>query len=296
MTPEQVTALISSKRSADRRLAAREIAANPSLVERSVIEAAYHSEAVPQIRQQFAAALEALNSQGAVPAEPEAAQARAIYDEAFLRAMRTVTERVLHQLNPLIGDIEQAAQAEVPRFEASRTRTSIRQMQLHATAISRLYNAAKPAVMEEFDLAIVVRNCLPHDLPHQRCAVTFTGQTPLIVRGDTSLITIAVTNGLRNAIEACLPVAAEGRSPEIVVTWGKTDRDNWVSIIDEGVGYHGSLAGAFEIGTSSKGHSGHGLPATRAAMLSLSGTSELIPQKDRGCTLNLNWPIIANQK
>ncbi|WP_172803679.1 HAMP domain-containing histidine kinase [Bradyrhizobium embrapense] len=295
MTPEQFTALIASKRSADRRLAGREIALNPTLVERAVIEAAYYSETVPQIRQQFGSALETLNASMPMAAEPAAEQAREIYDEAFLKAMRTVTERVLHQLNPLIGDIEHAAAQEVPDFLNSRTKTAIGQIQLQATAITKLYNASKPAVIEEFDLATVVRNCLPHDLEHQRCFVSFAGPQPALVQGDPSLVTIAVTNGIRNAIEACLPIAGEDHKPAIVVNWGRTDRDNWVSIIDEGMGFSGSISGAFEIGTSSKGHSGHGLPAAKAAMLSLSGTIELVPQKDRGCTLNLNWPIISVQ-
>jgi signal transduction histidine kinase len=292
MTPEQFKALVTSKRSSDRRLAGREIASNPTLVERAVIEAAFHGEAVPQIRQQFAAALEALNAKKPAAAEPPAEQAREIYEEAFLRAMRTVTERVLHQLNPLIGDIEQAAVAEIQNYAKSRTKRAIGQIQLQADAIGKLYNASKPAVIEEFDLAIIIRNCLPNDLEHDRCVVSFAGPQPLMVQGDPSLVTIAVTNGIRNAIEACLPVAREDHRPAIVVNWGKTDRDNWVSIIDEGAGFIGSISGAFEIGTSSKGHGGHGLPAARAAMLSLSGTIELVPQKDVGCALNLNWPII----
>ncbi|MCK1480740.1 sensor histidine kinase [Bradyrhizobium sp. 197] len=295
MTPEQFTALVTSKRSADRRLAGREIAANPGLVERAIIEAAYHNESVPYIRQQFAAALEALNASQPAAEEPPAEQARAIYDEAFLRAMRTVTERVLHQLNPLIGDIEHAAAAEVPNFGSSRTKTAVGQMQLQAAAIEKLYNASKPAIIEEFDLATVIRNCLPNDLEHQRCSVSFAGVQPLMVQGDSSLVTIAVTNGIRNAIEACLPTAKEDHKPAIIINWGKSDRDNWISIIDEGVGFTGSIPGAFEIGTSSKGHSGHGLPAAKAAMLSLSGTIELLPQKDRGCALTLSWPMITGR-
>jgi hypothetical protein len=296
MTPEQFIALVSSKRSADRRLAGREIASNPALVERVVIEAAFHNEAVPQIRQQFALALEMLDAQKPQPAEPPAEQARAIYDEAFLKAMRTVTQSVLHQLSPLIGDIEQAAIGDIVNFDASQTKTAVGQIKLQADAIAKLYNAAKPAVFEEFDLAAVIRNCLPHDLEHQRCLISFAGPAPLIVQGDASLITMAVTNGLRNAIEACVPIATEEHKPQIIINGNTTDRDHWISILDEGVGFHGSIAGAFEIGTSSKGHGGHGLPGLKAAMLSLSGIAELIPQKDKGCALNLSWPIIGRRK
>jgi nitrogen fixation/metabolism regulation signal transduction histidine kinase len=296
MTPEQFKALVASNRSADRRLAGREIAANPVLVDRAVVEGAFHRESVPQIRQQFAAALEKLNAGAPPVAEPPAEQAKAIFDEAHLKAVRNVTERVLHQLNPLIGDIEQAASAEIDNFDASQTRVRIGQIKLQAEAITKLYNAAKPAVLEEFDLATAIRNCLPSDLEHDRCLLSFAGPAPLMVHGDPSLVTIAVTNGLRNAIEASIPVSSGDYKPAIIINWNATDRDYWISVLDEGVGYHGSLSGAFEIGTSTKGHSGHGLPAIRAAMLSLSGTAELVPQKDRGCALNLSWPIVETTK
>jgi hypothetical protein len=31
-------------------------------------------------------------------------------------------------------------------------------------------------------------------------------------------------------------------------------------------------------------------------MVSLSGTAELIPQKDKGCVLTLTWPVIGVSK
>jgi len=293
MTPDQAIALISSPRSADRRLASREIATNPKLVERSIIEAAYHRETVPQIRQQFGTALKALGGRRQKFSEPDEGQVRVIYEEALLRATRTVTERILHQLNPLIGDIEQAAAAEIGTFEESKTKIAVGQIQLQAEAIIKLYNASKPASMEEFDLALAIRNCLPQDLEHQRCRVSFAGSEPTMVQGDPALIAVAVTNTLRNAIEASLPVAVDGQEPPIIVNWGMTDRENWVSIIDEGVGFAGNIAGAFEIGSSTKGHSGHGLPAAKAAMLSLSGKIEMIPQDDKGCVVNLSWPVLG---
>ena len=295
MTPEQAAAMISSQRSADRRLASRELAVNPRLVEQSVIEAAYHHETVPQIRQQFGIALKTLNAARPKVAEPDEQQARAIYEEASLRATRTVTERVLHQLNPLIGDIEQVAQAEVANYLSSKTRVAIGQIQLQAEAITKLYNASKPASIEEFDLSAAIRHCLPQDLRHQRCRVSFAGSQPTMVQGDPALIAVAVTNTLRNAIEASLSVATDNHKPPIIVNWGITDRENWISIIDEGIGFSGNISGAFEIGTSTKGHSGHGLPAAKAAMLSLSGKIEMIPQEDKGCVINLSWPVLGEE-
>ncbi|MDN3276889.1 hypothetical protein QWJ07_21680 [Frankia sp. RB7] len=291
MTAEQFKALIASRRTSDRRLAARAALANPCLVDRSILEGAFYRETVPQIREQFGAALDASTVADAVQDEPPEKEARAIYDEAHVRATREVTERVLHQLNPLIGDIEQAASSEVAEFDESATKSRILQIKLQIEAITKLYHAAKPAKLEEFDLAPAVKNCLPNDLEHERCTINFIGETPMLALGDQSLISIAVTCGLRNAIEACIPVAAENFRPQIVINWGATDKEYWISIIDEGVGFRGAAAGAFELGATTKtGHSGNGLATVRTAMQSLSGLAELVPQKDRGCGLHLSWP------
>lgn len=294
MTPEHFRALISSSRTADRLMAGREIEANPLSISRPDIETAYHAEIVPRVRRLFAAALQSLDAKASEPAETGLEQAKEIFDEAYLRALRHVSEVLLHQINPLIGDIEQSASQEFEKFEESETKKRIGQIRLQADAVAKLYKAAKPAVFEEFDLATTVRNCLPLDLPHQLCLVSFIGPAPLIAQGDQALVSIAITNGLRNAIESCLSVADPEYKPAIIVSWNETDRDYWVTILDEGIGYHGSVSGAFQIGTSTKNHGGHGLPASKAAMFSLSGVVELIPHKDRGCTYSLSWPKIGS--
>jgi signal transduction histidine kinase len=295
MTPDQFKALVTSKRLVDRRLAARAVAAEPTLVDRSMIMWALNKETAPQIRNDFVEAFKKLEAQKGL-IEPPPEQAKEIFLEAQIKAIRQVTERILHQLNPLIGDIEQAASKEVDNYAASRTKVRIGQIKLQTDAITKLYNAAKPAVYEEFELAAVIKNCLPSDLDSGRCLINFAGPTPLLAQGDPSLVTIAVTNGLRNAIEASIPVSTDDHKPHIIISWNATDRDYWIAILDEGVGFIGNIEGAFEIGTSTKGHSGHGLPGIRAAMLSMSGSAELIPNKDKGCTLNLSWPIVKMEK
>lgn len=101
-------------------------------------------------------------------------------------------------------------------------------------------------------------------------------------QGDPSLAAIAITNGLRNTVEAYLAVAQDQR-PKITINWDATDRDYWVTILDEGIGFPRNIEGAFEIGNGTKGHLGHRLPSVRAAIQCLSGRIELIPQDDKGC-------------
>ena len=296
MTPEQTRALVSSRRSSDRRLASRAILDDPTLIERKIIEGAFHREPVPHIRHNLAIALKKLSEVSRDATEPRAEDAKAIYDEAYLRALRTVTSDILHQLNPLIGDIAEAARQDIAAFEGSRTEDRLDQIRRQVDAIAKLHQAAKPAVFEEFDLSQIVRSCVPNDLDVDLVTLAFAGPEQFIVQGDSSLVCIAVTNTLRNAVEACLPLASEERKPTITLNWDVTDRDYWVTIIDEGVGYKGNIEGAFEVGNSTKGHDGHGLPSARAAMQSLSGSIDLIPLPDGGCSVSLSWPAVGGVK
>jgi len=66
--------------------------------------------------------------------------------QAQSRIIREVgTGIILHQLNPLIGDIEQSACSDIVNFDERQTRARIVQIKLQIEAITKLYNAAKPA-------------------------------------------------------------------------------------------------------------------------------------------------------
>jgi signal transduction histidine kinase len=116
------------------------------------------------------------------------------------------------------------------------------------------------------------------------------GPRPFVLVSDPAFLRLAVVNGLRNAIEAIEQVGSRGQGHPIVVTWGETDRDWWISIIDQGPGISGSVEAKFEIGRSTKrGHRGFGLAIARRAMESLQGTVSLHPGTDGGTRYELRW-------
>ena len=64
-----------------------------------------------------------------------------------------------------------------------------------------------------------------------------------MVTSDPTLVRLAVCNGIRNAIEAV--AAANLAEPHpIVITWGETDIDYWVAVLDRGVGIVGPVEAA----------------------------------------------------
>ena len=76
----------------------------------------------------------------------------------------------------------------------------------------------------------------------------------------------------------------------MVITWGMTDVDYWVVILDQGPGIVGVGEGAFNIGSTTKmGHIGFGLAIGRQAMDTLEGNVTLFPAQGGGACLELRW-------
>src|SRR5207237_5067530 len=104
---------------------------------------------------------------------------------------------------------------------------------------------------EEFDLAQLLADIVEDETVGKKSLVSLHGPSPMLIISDARLLQLAVCNGLRNAIEAVV----EGGSSEldaIIITWGATDVDYWITVIDHGPGLAGPVESAFEIGKSTK--------------------------------------------
>ena len=103
---------------------------------------------------------------------------------------------------------------------------------------------------------------------------------------------LIVANGLRNAIEATESVADSAKlSNRIVISWGETDRDYWIAIVDWGPGLPLGIDRMFDIGsTTQRGHLGMGLAIAERAALSLTGKVTLTPREDKGARYEFRWP------
>lgn len=209
--------------------------------------------------------------------------------QVYAEALEATTSQLMHEIEPLLGSLRLAAETEIADFEQSSTRRSLDRLDEFVEALARLRRAASAPKIEEFSLDEVIQRCI-QELPLPAgVQVQRAGPQPCVVEGDSGLVLLAFTNGLRNAAEATCSAGDPSQLP-IAVAWGTTDVDTWVSIVDVGVGFKGNLQRAFDIGTTTKaGHLGMGLAIAQQAIASMGGRVILVPN-ERGVRFEMRWP------
>jgi signal transduction histidine kinase len=221
---------------------------------------------------------------------PEPDLPAGIRREIWAKAAEQVYGTLLHELEPRIGQIREAAKVEIPEFGTSRTKSRLDHLERILQGISGLRKAASTPKIEEFDLALLIRDIAGVEIGDRPILVSQQGKQPLLIRSDQRLLSLAISNGLRNAIEAVESVPAGQEPHAVVITWGETEVDYWIVILDRGPGLIGPFDAAFDIGgTTKQGHSGYGLPIVRRAMETLEGSATLAPAQGGGARLELRW-------
>jgi C4-dicarboxylate-specific signal transduction histidine kinase len=199
------------------------------------------------------------------------------------------TGQLVHELEPVLGTLKILAQRELPQYETTGTYGQILRLERLLAAIDTLRRAAAPPKTTEFELAEVVRRIAEEAFPGDPPQISLAGPRPFMVLADQSLVELILVNGVRNAVESTALVA-EAQGP--VITWGDTDKNYWLAVLDEGVGIPaGRSSSAFDIGvTSKKDHLGMGLTLARQAATSLHGTLSLEPRNPKGAAYRFTWP------
>lgn len=214
-------------------------------------------------------------------------------EEIYSEAVEETTAQLVHELEPVLGVLKVLARKEIPEYEKSQTYIQILRLERILGAIDTLRRAASPPSLVELDLAEVIRRVgeTEQRSSGMDVAIAFGGPRPFIVLCDQALIELALTNGIRNAIESTGSVTGRDKPP-VVITWGDTERDYWIGVLDEGLGIPaGRTSSIFEIGiTSKRDHLGMGLALAKQAVTSLHGEISLSPRTPRGAAYRFSWP------
>ena len=205
------------------------------------------------------------------------------------RGLQESADRFVHELRKPVGRARLYAEKEIDNYKDSRTYKELSRLQEFLEGIQALATAAGTATLTEVDLhALIVEEAAAVGEVEGAPRIELRGPARLDVIADPALVRLAVSNALKNAVEAV--VAAESDEP-ITVSWGATDLEHYVAILDRGPGVPPVAEPLFEIGTSSKrGHVGLGLAIARQASRSLGGEIVLSNLEEGLTRFEMRWP------
>lgn len=292
MTRDEALESLSSSSAHNRLKAARFLARNSDPSDLQVLRDALRSETVSYVRTGLERAINRA-SNSASPHVEDALEESEIPPDVRTQIRNEITEEVtgqiLHEIASPVGLIASAAAREIPDYERSKTRKHVDNLKRIFEAIEQLKSAAAVPRPEEFDLADLLGEIVSEIVGTDTVEVSLHGAKPMLITSDRALLRLAVSNGIRNAVEAV--TGASGSEPHpIVVTWGETDVDYWIAVLDRGPGVVGPAESAFGIGkTTKKGHSGFGLAIARQAIETLGGACSLQPATEGGARFEIRW-------
>lgn len=213
-----------------------------------------------------------------------------ILEQIHAEAVEETTKRLVHEIRPILGRLELCAEKEISDYEGSETKKERDRLAQFLSFIDSLAKTASSPIFKEFDLAELIEETVASE-KSDSVEIEVIGSRPQIIISDGSYIEIIFRNALRNAIEA---TETQPNKHPVVVSWGNTDVDYWVSIIDSGKGLPPSTNKIFEIGlTTKKDHFGVGLALVKQAALSIGGKISLSPRNPLGARFELRWPKIT---
>lgn len=293
MTREEALANIFSDITRERLRAARYFSKNGQLVDRDNLLRALAKEKVSYVRTSLILAInrtqKLLPQKTNTDLDDEVEIPSDLRNKIFREATEEVTGKILHEFASPVGLLALSAAREIENFENSKTNSHIKSLQRVFEAIEFLRIASSKPKRTEINLSTLISEVINNTPNEKNLEISLQGENTFIISTDPSLLSLALNNGFRNAMEAAENANSSEPYP-IIINWGKTDIDYWVAVIDRGIGIVGPVESAFEIGkTTKRRHSGFGLAIARQAIETLGGTCTLQPVAGGGTRFELRW-------
>ncbi len=293
ITRATAAASLESPDSLVRLEAARTLAEKGDNRDRRALVRALNREHDPWVRRELGLAIRA------VARHRSRVEIADLSDDARLDELRAamtqeLSELFLHEVRPLVGEAKLAATTEVDDYDSSDTKRILDRLSDLLEALGVLNRAATaPLSVDEFDVGDVCARLLRAQLgPDCDLEPLLGGTQPAGVTANRSLFEIIVSNGIRNAIESVRERGEDAPCQGVVISWGSTDAQHWVTVIDDGIGLPNN-AQLFEIGFSTKpkdSNFGLGLAIAARAAKSIGGEVSLTVRQPAGAVFELRWP------
>lgn len=290
MTRDEAIANLSSADTELRLKAARFFTLNASASDQLLLRKALSKESVPWIKRALDRSLERLKpptelaTSTIVYADPP----KQLVAELRAKVIDEVAGTIIHELSTIVASLKLAAPRDFPDYAGSRTETLVNSLASLLSGIRSLKTAASKANFAECDLA---QEC------HDACYIfgdklelfRFAGQSPFLVETDPDLLKLALSNVIKNAVEA-VSVLPEDSDQSVTLNWGRAGHEYWVSVLDSGLGFDREPFSMVEFGKSTKDkHIGFGLATAKQAMLAMGG--DVYPENavNGGARVVLKW-------
>jgi signal transduction histidine kinase len=186
------------------------------------------------------------------------------YEASLLSAvLDDLSGLIRHETDPAIGWLRRAASKEVPNFESSETNYRIETLRQRIVGLETLAAAHRLPQWSRVRLYEIIDECKPPDLGIS--LVTEHGVDPMDeIDTDRGLLTLIITNALRNASEAASGIQSDQTT--VLIQTGITDNSFWLSITNRFQGDSFDFDHVAHTGASNKAdHKGLGLSAIRMA-------------------------------
>jgi signal transduction histidine kinase len=289
VTREEAHVGLASVDTGERLRAARFFAMNAIGADRRRLRSALRRETVPWIRRALERSLSKVGPLEAGP-EPSAGEL-GLRQVAALRAeaIDEVATTIVHELATIIARLRLKTPVEVHGYEASVTKTLVDSLDTLLKGIRALKTSSGRAEYAEMELGAECRaTCEALGVLGEPVRLVETA--PLVVELDSGLFRLALSNVVRNAVEA---VASNSDVQEraVAVNWGRAGHEVWVTVVDNGPGFERDPAALVRLGESTKqnDHFGFGLATARSAMQMMEGDIYPTNAAGGGARVELRW-------
>lgn len=288
--------LLSSSDPGERLRAARHFQYSAARGDRALLFKALHSEKIHWIRNSLREAISRTEAPSVDKLNTKLDESRdEITKDAYSKAIESVSGILLHEVSSVVGTVDIHCSLEIKNYSLSKAKESIDRLKSLLEAIRRLKKAVAIPEPTEFDLSNLVAMIAREEAgSNSGEMIRFAGPRPFMTTTDREVLSIAVANGLRNALEASKS-NEDRQEPEVIVNWGRSRGEVFLVILDSGTGLPENTAMMAEIGQTTKiGHLGFGLATTLQAMQSLKGSMLLVNGNPLGAVFELRWRDLEN--
>ena len=248
--------------------AARNLAKNVDRDKLDKIKQAFHTEQVPWVKQALKKTLDIyednIERKRNLNESKEDDEISEIVDTVQRDTYDESIGQMLHEIEPIIGTLKVQLNEELPDYPNSMSKVEIDRLDDLLEAFRNWRRIERSPKFKELVLKQIIESELSH-FQLNNISVSIHGDNSLTIKTEPSLISIVLSNILRNSIEA-LAQMDDRHEGEIILSFGKKRDNYWLSIVDNGPGLQDLGGFLLKSRISTKpGHTGFGLSLVQRA-------------------------------